>query len=436
MRSVSTITNCKIFLLAGLVFFTGNSALAQENSPYSRYGLGDIVPSQNIVNRAMGGTTAAYYDPVTVNFNNPASYARLKYTTFDVGLDYTGRTLKVSNPVRTLNSGYLIPTYVQVGFPLSKKTNWGMNLGLRPMTRINYELQQTTRLPGIDSVQTSFSGQGGSYQAYAGTGIGTKHFSIGVNAGYAFGNKNYVTTRRLINDSVAYEKGKWADSTHFGGVFVHTGIQYSTRISKGFTLKLGAFAQLKNTLNASRNIVRETFVSSSTSGDVQLDSVYFSKSNEGKIVVPATYGVGFTLEKDLAWSLSAEYSMSQWADYRYYGQQDEVKDSWLFRVGGSVIPNYQSTSYWAQVQYRAGFYIGPDYIKVNNNLPAYAFTFGASFPVRKYGYSLYSGQYTSINTAFEIGARGNKSNSLRETFYRISVGLSLSDIWFIKRTYQ
>lgn len=66
----------------------------------------------------------------------------------------------------------------------------------------------------------------------------------------------------------------------------------------------------------------------------------------------------------------------------------------------------------------------------------YAFTFGASFPVRKYGYSLYSGQYTTINTSFEIGARGNKNNSLRESFYRISLGLSLSDIWFIKRTYQ
>mgnify|MGYP003524900181 FL=1 len=175
MRSVSTITNCRIFFLFLVVLLIKNSASAQENSPYSRYGLGDVVPGQNIVNRAMGGASAAYYDPVTVNFINPASYARLKYTTFDVGLDYTGRTLKASNPVRTLSSGYLIPSYVQVGFPLSKKNNWGMNIGLRPLTRINYELQQTNRLPGIDSVRTSFSGQGGSYQAYLGTGISLEH---------------------------------------------------------------------------------------------------------------------------------------------------------------------------------------------------------------------------------------------------------------------
>jgi len=132
----------------------------------------------------------------------------------------------------------------------------------------------------------------------------------------------------------------------------------------------------------------------------------------------------------------AEYNLSQWEDYRYYDEKDQVKNTWLLRLGGTLIPNYKSKSYWGLVQYRAGFYIGPDYIAVNKSLPVYAITFGASLPVKKYGYSLYSGQYTSINTSFEIGSRGNKSNSLRENFYRISVGLSLSDIWFIKRTYQ
>ena len=48
---------------------------AQDNSPYSRYGLGDLTPSTNIVNRGMGGFSAAYADPLSVNFNNPASYS-------------------------------------------------------------------------------------------------------------------------------------------------------------------------------------------------------------------------------------------------------------------------------------------------------------------------------------------------------------------------
>ncbi len=49
-----------------------------ENSPYSRYGLGDQLPTQNIMSRGMGGVSAAYSDILSVNFTNPASYSRLK----------------------------------------------------------------------------------------------------------------------------------------------------------------------------------------------------------------------------------------------------------------------------------------------------------------------------------------------------------------------
>ena len=48
--------------LTGLVFilFFCTTAIAQENSPYSRYGLGDVSPSQNINNRGMGGISAGF----------------------------------------------------------------------------------------------------------------------------------------------------------------------------------------------------------------------------------------------------------------------------------------------------------------------------------------------------------------------------------------
>ena len=116
---------------------------SQENSPYSRYGLGDLTPAQNNLNRAMGGIATAFGDYSTVNFTNPASYAELKITSLDIGLDYTSRTLRALNPPRKFNSSYLIPSYLQLGLPLSKKRNWGMNLGLRPVTRINYAVSYT-----------------------------------------------------------------------------------------------------------------------------------------------------------------------------------------------------------------------------------------------------------------------------------------------------
>ena len=70
-----------------LHLFVANFLFAQDNSPYSRYGLGDLHPNTNIYNRGMAGISAAYSDqPITgltdprtgkyypsINFANPAS---------------------------------------------------------------------------------------------------------------------------------------------------------------------------------------------------------------------------------------------------------------------------------------------------------------------------------------------------------------------------
>jgi len=42
---------------------------------------------------------------------------------------------------------------------------------------------------------------------------------------------------------------------------------------------------------------------------------------------------------------------------------------------------------------------------------------------------------TVINTTFEVGRRGNNSNELKENFFRIGLGLALSDLWFQKKKY-
>ena len=61
-------------LLICLILFISFNAYSQDNSPYSRYGLGDIVPSTNINSRGMGSLAAGYNDILSINFNNPASY--------------------------------------------------------------------------------------------------------------------------------------------------------------------------------------------------------------------------------------------------------------------------------------------------------------------------------------------------------------------------
>ncbi len=67
---------CRALILVFLL--SSSTVFAQDNSPYSRYGLGDLVPGTHINNRAMGGVSAGYSDFLSINFNNPASYSNFQ----------------------------------------------------------------------------------------------------------------------------------------------------------------------------------------------------------------------------------------------------------------------------------------------------------------------------------------------------------------------
>jgi hypothetical protein len=416
-----------------MMFLLALQGKAQENSPYSRYGLGDFVPGQNILNRGMGGLSSAFADYSSVNFTNPASYASLKITTFDIGLDYNSRSLRALNPPRKFNSAYLIPSYMQIGLPLSKKKNWGMNIGLRPITRINYDILLNTRISGIDSAQYSYLGNGGTYQAFTGMAYGTKNLSIGFNAGYMFGNKEYSTRLSFVNDTINYKTTNSADTTRFGGLFFNAGIQYKIKLNEKTILRLGFHGNLSTSMKATRNISRETIAYNPNAGLVVIDSIYSSQDQKGTIVHPSSWGAGFMFEGENMWMFGGEIGVANWADYRYFGTADKMVNNWTGRIGGQFVPDFKSSNYWQRVTYRIGASFGPDNVQLNKAIPQYMFSFGTGLPVRR---NVYTNQYTTINTAFELGFRGNKSNDIRENIFRFSLGLSLSDIWFNKPKYQ
>jgi hypothetical protein len=128
--------------------------------------------------------------------------------------------------------------------------------------------------------------------------------------------------------------------------------------------------------------------------------------------------------------------MTNWNTYRFYGQKDLVKNNWVFKAGFQYLPaTFESKKYWDFVKYRAGIYFGPDYITAGNNLPQYGVSVGAAFPL-KLKRSFYETQYSVMNLGLEYGNRGNNNNNIRENILRVSVGFSLSDIWFRRYKYD
>ncbi len=416
---------------------------SQENSPYSRYGVGNLIPSGNILNRGMGGISGGHTDPATINSVNPATYGNLLWTTLDVGLEYDGRNLKSNTPPGSYRSNNGIISYLQLGFPLlngnkkaeKKNTSWAIAFGLKPLTKINYKISSTGR-NSIDSVETLYEGNGGVNEAFFGTALRIKNFSIGVNSGYLFGEKDYNTKLIFINDSVNYYKTNFDTKARFGGVFLDAGFQYAIKI-KGGSIRIGGYGNLQKTYTATKDEVKQTFTYNSTSGNPGVvDSVFENAGQKGQVTLPATIGGGFTIEKEHV-LIGADIETTNWNTYRFFGQKDLVQNSWLARFGIQYLPaTTSSKSYFNFVKYRAGVSFGKDYIAVDNNLPVYTISVGASFPL-KLKHNFYDYQYSIMNLALEYGNRGNNSNNITENIFRVCLGFSLSDInWFRRQKYQ
>ena len=449
MRSVSITFHQKIKLLIGLLSCISTVSSAQENSPYSRYGLGDLVPNSTIVNRSMGGIGAAYADydkrydqkdryqrPQTVNFLNPASYAKLRITSFDLGFEIDNRTLHAIDQAEKFKAASAIISYVQLGIPLSRKHGWGMVLGLRPVTRINYKIQRNERIPGVDSLSTLYQGSGGTYQVYTGLGKSFKNLSLGFNTGYFFGTKDYSTRKIFVPDSAdrLYYKSNFETKTTLGGFFLDMGAQYRAELNKTTFLHLGVYGNTRQTFNLKRDNLAETFDYDANGAVKSYDTVTFTKGTKGKLEYPSTIGFGFMIEKQDRWQLGVDFTSTKWDDYRYFGEKDAVKNSWLLKVGGQLTPNLlKAKTYWSLVTYRVGFNLGPDYVSANGKLPTFGISAGAGFPIRR---NPYTNQYTAINLGLEYGKRGNDNNILTENIFRIALGLTLSDLWFVKKKYD
>ncbi|MFM7645741.1 MAG: hypothetical protein ACKO41_03410 [Sphingomonadales bacterium] len=455
----------RIGVAFGLIILMTGMLSAQDNSPYSRYGIGDLVPSTNISNRSMGGISAGYTDALSVNFNNPASFAAFQAwkekksnklssgrVVLDMGVNIDNRTLRDPKKEQRFTASNALFSYVQIGVPLRK--NWGMSFGIRPISRISYKIDSYERLrdpvtgANIDSTVTQFEGDGGSYLGSMGTGISLyskdrngleEKLSLGFNVGYLFGRKNYMTRRSFLNDTVSYYQAKFQNTTNFGNLSLQAGMQYQIPLNKKLSLTLGAFGQLGQTLKARQDLVRETFFFDQSQGQLRLDSVSDVRDIAGQVQLPASYTAGFTLQKfavpnkEGGWLFGIDYSAQPWSEYRFYGKSDSLRDKWELRVGGQLSPVPQR-SYFTNVSYRFGFSVGPDYVKLGRTLPQLGASLGLGLPV---GISRQApNQVTFVNFAFEFLRRGNNSNLLQENLFRVSLGFSLSDIWFIKRQYD
>lgn len=425
-------------LMAAALVCTATAAAAQngnsnkENDPYSRYGIGEMLTGTNILNRGMGYTSTAFQNAAAVNTDNPASYASLRLTTYEAGFTGGLRTIVANNA--TYNTGSATLAYLRVGIPLGKHA--GMALGMQPQSHVFYHNVDTSLTLLNENgggtiwnkTASEYTGEGGLNYAFIGGGGSIGGFSFGANVGYMFGNIR--NTSRLVNlDTTKMLGTDFSRYTTIGGLYWKGGLQWHDTLRNGWHYRIGATATLSQKVNASR----ETYASSffNDLGTEVQDTAFATAGQQGKIVLPATYSVGVQLGGG-SWSAAADFTRTNWSDYSNYGVGDSICDfTNRFNVGAEYTPNSASVyGYFQRVTYRAGFYFGNDYVRLHEtNMNMYGLTLGASFPFKRGA--------DRLQTALEFGRRGTEQNGLvKMNYFRLHLGISLNDRWFIKRKYD
>ncbi|MBS1775653.1 MAG: hypothetical protein JSS64_05155 [Bacteroidetes bacterium] len=412
-------------LLSPIVSSAQNTASNRENSPYSRYGLGELRNGSNTALKSMANQTAAYANGYLVNPENPASYASLKLVTYELGAEGRSRTLISNNQSATTGTATL--SHLTIGIPVAKHA--GIAFGLRPYTRVYYRMNDSLNLDGMGPALKVYSGDGGTNYAFLGGGWQYKGFSIGVNVGYLFGTiRNSVILQKQYDTVNAYNSD-FSVFRKIGGLHYEVGTQYYTSLRNKLGLRLGANASFAQNLNLWADTSASLWRNSGTS--TIFDTATYVNNARGTIRLPLSYSIGAQLFNENKWMAGINFSAAKWSEFRNAGSVDSVTNSFKISMGGEYTPD--ATSYYQylrRITYRLGFYYGKDFVDLRNtSINYYAVTAGASLPFKR--------SQDRIHMGLELGRRGKETNGLvRENFFRFYFGISLNDRWFVKRKYD
>ena len=419
--------------MAGFSF--GAQAQADVDSPYSLFGIGQVNGrSMNVRLKGMGGVANAMYGNGMINVENPASYAKIDSLAFlfDAGFYFKTSTFSTANLSEKANNASF--DYVSMAFGLTPW--WKMAFGVQPYSTSGYNMLVDDNKPGIGNTTTRFKGSGGLNQAFWGNAfkIG-KHFALGANANYVFGNSQDETSL-YFPDSAYYIGTRRSVDMMVRSFMFDYGLLFNTNVGNDMQLSLGlTYTQQINLRGEQTLFIRSFEEDIDTEVEYLIDTVFYGVS-EVKTTMPQGFGIGIALQKGNDWAFGADFNWTQWSKFARQGKTEELQNSWMASAGAEFTPRHTSISgYFSRVTYRFGGFYEHGFVNLpgndglNHSINKVGVTAGMSMPLPR--------TLSKVNLAIEAGQYGTREGGLiQERYAKISVGISVFEHWFMKRKYK
>lgn len=406
----------KFALPAIILALASPVALAEEiaeASPYSMMGYGALNDHISASQRAMGGIGYALNSKRQINVKNPASYAAIDSMTFlfDIGAN-VGRVDFSQTGMKTYGKTLGGLDYITMQVPIGK---WmGASVGLIPYSSRGYKFGME-----IANGFATYEGSGGISEAYLGFAARpVKGLSIGVNAGYLFGN--------LISDETVTARGgqvsMYEQILKVRDYNLQFGLQYSHTFNREHTFTLGATYTLGKKTHGDGSIINYD-ISDTTA---KPDTVGIVKLNNG-FSLPMSVGAGIAYKWDNRLTVGADFTWQPWSEARFDGingfNAQKFANRYKAAVGAEYIPATRG-NYFKRMAYRFGANYERDYVMVRgNNVKEFGLSCGFGFPTPL---------RTAVNLGFEYRHRNSSPvKTVGEDYFMVTLGVAIDEVWFV-----
>lgn len=470
-RSSNYIFGFVVALVAVIATLLPHVAEAQTSSvnaysPYSMYGLGEVLTPGSVQMRSMGGVGIALRSPSQINTLNPAaaSIAPSKSALFDVNIDAThyrnsqpkyGADGAALDKVRTVYNTANIHN-IGLAFPIAR--NLGAIFNVSPYSSVGYKMmttdEQQDNWADIGRVQYLYAGEGDITEVKLAIGWApVRWLSVGVAARYLWGtiDREYITqVSNQVTGSGTFASTRGVDSYVVNNVKFQAGAQFNVIQNEKRVMILGLTYDLGGKLNPREH--RFVYTDDSYNSIVPDGFPVDNSIAKLDLRVPHQVGAGiYYVDRKVAWGVDYNYAL--WGNdngsYVENPNPENVNVAYAnthtVKLGVEYTPRRGDTrSYFNRISYRVGARVGNYYQTFGGKgINTMALTAGLGLPIRLWGAS-------SINIGFEYGrmsapgtieVNSAKVGLITQNYYKLSIGFSLfshdtSDYWFVRQKFD
>jgi hypothetical protein len=412
----STMNTIKTIILLFCVAIA-HVGLGQSSAPsvYNAFGIGRLTDFGLGSLGSSGNASIGLRSDYLVNLKNPASFNSIKWPNqiLDVGISFGGFSQKTT----TESDQTMIGGLQNLNMWFKPNEKFAFVFGMNQYSNTNYNIMDTYEYSEVvKNYSVSYKGSGGLSRIYFGASRNiTKNLHLGARASLLVGQMGQIQT--ITNNSIV-ENSQLTKTASGSKMIVDFGAQYTLPVFNGKRIDIGityqpAFRFDQSVESSIFNTNYDTLINTSTE----------------TLKLPEKYGFGVSGHLG-SWTVFADAELEKWSSAYNDGEENAYHDKYSVSFGMEYIRNRYSEHYIDRMSWRTGISYNNHYVSIRNqNLNQASFSFGVGLPTQH--------RSGNINIGYNYEGLGTtQSDLVLETIHKITLNVSIGNLWFVKTIYD